>query len=225
MRKTNSFKLAVVAVGMLAIGTVSAQTTDLDVTAVDNKGTIKTLKVGNGITSELTPDNTTTYSIGGTLTAPTTINTDPANYFGLLGLEQVDITSGELPLVTPATATALSLPPSSTTNGLTLMVVDEVTGEIKKLLAEDAAKFLTMFNPAKLSAQAVVTGLSGTGVDVTVPNLVAADVAANPGKLFVYRNGVKLLASDIDATVDGKVTINGGVTLYTADVIEVQFTN
>ncbi len=224
MRKTNSFKLAVVAVGMLAIGTVSAQTTDLDVTAVDNKGTIKTLKVGNGITSELTPDNTTTYSIGGTLTAPATITADATNYFGLLGLEQVDITSGELPLVTTATATALSLPSSSTTTGLTLMVVDEVTGEIKKLLAEDAAKFLTMFNPAKLSAQAEVTGLTGTNQVVAVTGLVAADVAVNPGKLFVYRNGVKLLAGDFDATTDAQITITG-VTLYANDVIEVQFTN
>ncbi|WP_233900375.1 hypothetical protein [Tenacibaculum piscium] len=224
MRKTNSFKLAVVAVGMLAIGTVSAQTTDLDVTAVGKKGTIKTLKVGNGITSEFdATDNSTTYSIGGILTAPATITADGetggTNYFAIDGIGRADITT-ELPAVTAAGSTALGLGGTPTVNvsGLSLMVRDEATGEVKKLLAEDAAKFLSVFNKAvRTEGNPDATG------KIAVAGLVKAIVDMNPGKLFVYKNGVKL-SIDTDFTVaDGEVEVT--IPTFITDLIEVQFTN
>ncbi|MBE7686405.1 hypothetical protein F7647_10135 [Tenacibaculum piscium] len=223
MRKTNSFKLAVVAVGMLAIGTVSAQTTDLDVTAVGKKGTIKTLKVGNGITSEFdATDNSTTYSIGGILTAPATITADGetggTNYFAIDGIGRADITT-ESPAVTAAGAIALGLPGATVNvSGLSLMVRDEATGEVKKLLAEDAAKFLSVFNKAvRTEGNPDATG------KIAVAGLVKAIVDMNPGKLFVYKNGVKLII-DTDFTVaDGEVTIS--LPTFITDLIEVQFTN
>ncbi|WP_233897222.1 hypothetical protein [Tenacibaculum piscium] len=222
MRKTNSFKLAVVAVGMLAItSTVTAQ-----VTAVDNKGTIKTLQGGNGISEGFdATTNTTTFKLGGNLSEVTTVTADATNYFAVAGLELVDITT-ELPAVTAAGSTALGLGGTPTVNvsGLSLMVRDETTGQIKKLLAEDAAKFLSMFNPAKVSLR-VEDNPTAAGINqsITVTGLVAADVTANPGRLFVYKNGVKLSIDTDFSVADDTVTIS--LPVFTTDLIEVQFTN
>ncbi|MCG8235657.1 hypothetical protein J2Q21_03580 [Tenacibaculum finnmarkense genomovar ulcerans] len=236
MKKTNSFKLAMVAVGMLTIGTVSAQTT-----AVDNKGTIKTLKVENGI-SEIkdAATNTTTYKLGGALTEATTIATDAqaggTNTINITGIKKADIAT-ELPSVTVAGATTLNIgltaaglpgiPVVATDNltGLSLMVRDEATGEIKKLLAEDAAKFLSFFNPAKVSirVEGTATPIAPT---VAVAGLLVADVAANPAGLFVYKNGVKLrLGTDFTVVTDGQIDIDTAVVNLGGLVnIEVQFT-
>ncbi|MCG8238450.1 hypothetical protein [Tenacibaculum finnmarkense] len=246
MKKTNSFKLAMVAVGMLTIGTVSAQTTDLPVTAVDNKGTIKTLKVSNGITSELdAATNSTTFKLGGALTEATTIATDAqaggTNTINITGIKKADIAT-EVPSVTLAGATTLAagltaagqtalatavLNSGNTddTSGLSLMVRDEATGEIKKLLAEDAAKFLSFFNPAKVSIreEGTATTIAPT---VAVAGLLVADVAANPAGLFVYKNGVKLrLGTDFTVVTDGQIDIDAAVVNLGGLVnIEVQFT-
>ncbi|MCG8184282.1 hypothetical protein [Tenacibaculum piscium] len=241
MRKTNSFKLAVVAVGMLAItSTVTAQ-----VTAVDNKGTIKTLQGGNGISEGFdATTNTTTFKLGGTLTEATTITSDVktggTNYFAIDGLGLVDINTA-LPSVSAAgagtlaaglTAAGAGALATVVTNagetknltGLTLMVTDEATGEVKKLLAEDAAKFLSYFNPAKVSLR-VETSPAAAGINqsITVTGLVAADVTANPGRLFVYKNGVKLSIDTDFSVADDTVTIS--LPVFTTDLIEVQFTN
>ncbi|WP_233898668.1 hypothetical protein [Tenacibaculum piscium] len=218
MRKTNSFKLAVVAVGMLAIGTVSAQTTDLDVTAVDNKGTIKTLKVGNGITSEFdATDNSTTYSIGGTLTAPATITATTTNYFAVAGLNEASIANGDLP------ATDFNNP------GLTLMVRDETTGEVKKLLASDAAKYLSAFNAAAYgegnSTTISVPGLPEINPASAVDALTTLDFNNKKSRLFVYKNGVKLVfTTDFTVNTAGQVDLLVPV-IPANDFIEVQFTN
>ncbi|MCG8206419.1 hypothetical protein [Tenacibaculum finnmarkense] len=236
MKKTNSFKLAMVAVGMLTIGTVSAQTT-----AVDNKGTIKTLKVENGI-SEIkdTATNTTTYKLGGALTEATTIATDAqvggTNTINITGIKKADIAT-ELPSVTAAGATTLNIgltaaglpviPVVATDNltGLSLMVRDEATGEIKKLLAEDAAKFLSFFNPAKVSIREEGTATTAAPT-FAVAGLLVADVAANPAGLFVYKNGVKLrLGTDFTVVTDGQIDIDAAVVNLGGLVnIEVQFT-
>ncbi len=231
MRKTNSFKLAVVAVGMLAIGTVTAQT-NLDVTAVDNKGTIKTLKVSNGITSELTPDNTTTFKLGGILTEATTITSDAKtagtstlNIVGLAEIQSTDVVDLAKPDIKPAMA-------FDGGDGLTLMVIDESSGEIKKLLASDAAKFLSLFN-AGIRVEG--NGNPTTPYVFAVAGLPAMNTAsANPiekieadsnvAKLFVYRNGVKLRHNtDFTVPTAGEITLS--LPSLASDVIEVQFTN
>ncbi|WCC45515.1 hypothetical protein PJW08_05440 [Tenacibaculum finnmarkense] len=110
MKKTNSFKLAMVAVGMLTIGTVSAQQTDATnadlvkqataVKSVDNKGTIKHVQVANGLTEATdAATNVTTFQLGGKLVAPTTITSDAAagnslNIEGIAGVDKAQMLVG-----------------------------------------------------------------------------------------------------------------------------------
>ncbi|MCD8414748.1 hypothetical protein G1J88_05155 [Tenacibaculum dicentrarchi] len=229
MKKTNSFKLAMVAVGMLTIGTVSAQTTipaDLvkqaeAVKSVDNKGTIKNVQVLNGLTQSTNANNVTTFQLGGALVAPTTITSDAANgkalnIEGIAGVSAADMVG-----------TDVNLKPAANFDGtgLTLMVRDEQTGEIKKLLAADVAAYLETLAKNVYETKTLTAAPAGdytiAVADLPIPVLL------KPARLFVYRNGVKLLQSDLDlTTTPGSVIIKqSAVTLYNEDVIEVQYTN
>lgn len=231
MKKTNSFKLAMVAVGMLTIGTVSAQQTDATnpdlakqataVKSVDNKGTIKHVQVANGLTEATdAATNVTTFQLGGVLVAPTTITSDAANgkalnIEGIAGVSAADMVGADLNLKPAA---------NFGDKGLTLMVRDETTGEIKKLLAADVAAYLETLAKNVYASEPVAAAPAGdytiTVADLPIPVLL------KPARLFVYRNGVKLLQSDLDLTTAGEVTIKqSAVTLYKDDVIEVQYTN
>ncbi|MBE7629996.1 hypothetical protein F7651_08510 [Tenacibaculum piscium] len=230
MRKTNSFKLAVVAVGMLAIGTVSAQTTTATdlvkqaeaVKSVDNKGTINHVQALNGLTQSTNADNVTTFQLGGTLVAPTTITTDATNYFAIQGVERVEISGANAEV--PATVATLG------TGGISLMVRDEATGEVKKLLAEDAAKFLSLFNRAIREEGTPTTPgtFAVAGLPLMNPAsanaIEAAEAESNIAKLFVYRNGVKLNYGT-DFTVPTADEITFTLASAVTDIIEVQFTN
>ncbi|MCD8439054.1 hypothetical protein [Tenacibaculum finnmarkense] len=236
MKKTNSFKLAMVAVGMLTIGTVSAQTTapaDLvkqaeAVKSVDNKGTIKHVQVLNGLTENTdAATNVTTFQLGGDLVAPTTITADATNgkalnIEGIAGVDKAQMLAG----IAGAPGSENFKPADSfNTAGLTLMVRDETTGEIKKLLAADVAAYLetlakNVYQEKELIATPVDADYTFTPADLPIALLL------KPARLFVYRNGVKLRQSDLILTIDGEVTIDKTkVTLYNEDVIEVQYTN
>ncbi|MCD8402601.1 hypothetical protein [Tenacibaculum finnmarkense] len=229
MKKTNSFKLAMVAVGMLTIGTVSAQvTTPADallvkqaeaVKSVDNKGTIKNVQVLNGLTQSTNANNVTTFQLGGDLVAPTTVTAGATNYFavkGITGVSAADMIGADQNLK-PADA--------FDGTGLTLMVRDETTGEIKKLLAADVAAYLETL-AKNVYAKDELTAAPAGDYTIAVPNL-PIPVLLKPARLFVYRNGVKLLQTDLDfTTTPGSVIIKqAAVTLYNEDVIEVQYTN
>ncbi|MCD8451984.1 hypothetical protein LNI90_07795 [Tenacibaculum dicentrarchi] len=230
MKKTNSFKLAMVAVGMLTIGTVSAQQTDATnadlakqataVKSVDNKGTIKHVQVANGLTQVTdAATNVTTFQLGGTLVAPTTITASAGkalNIEGIAGVSAADMVGPDINLK-PADA--------FDGTGLTLMVRDETTGEIKKLLAADVAAYLETLAKNVYVSEPVAAAPAGD-YTIAVPNL-PIPALLKPARLFVYRNGVKLLQSDLDfTTTAGSVTIKQtAVTLYKDDVIEVQYTN
>lgn len=226
MMKTNSFKLAMVAVGMLTIGTVSAQTTapaDLvkqveAVKSVDNKGTIKHVQVLNGLTQSTdAATNVTTFQLGGDLVAPTTITASAGKALNIAGIAETSVAGGDL----PATAFGGA--------GLSLMVRDEQTGEVKKLLASDAAMFLSAFSPA-----AYGTGNTTTVTVLGLPKIDPADavdpltnLAHNNSKsrLFVYKNGVKLVfGTDFTVNTAGQVDILVPV-IAADDIIEVQYTN
>ncbi|MFZ3564336.1 hypothetical protein [Tenacibaculum finnmarkense] len=237
MKKTNSFKLAMVAVGMLTIGTVSAQqipdataspvipaiavSTDA-VKSVDNKGTIKKVQVLNGLTQVTDANNVTTFQLGGDLVAPTTITSDAANgkalnIKGIAGVSAADMVGPDINLKPAA---------NFGTAGLTLMVRDEKTGEIKKLLAADVAAYLetlakNVYEEKVLNAAPAPADYTIAVTDLPIPVLL------KPARLFVYRNGVKLRQSDLDfTTTAGSVIIKqAAVTLYKDDVIEVQYTN
>ncbi|WCC43139.1 hypothetical protein PJJ26_04775 [Tenacibaculum finnmarkense] len=238
MKKTNSFKLAMVAVGMLTIGTVSAQQTDATnadlakqataVKSVDNKGTIKHVQVANGLTEATdAATNVTTFQLGGTLVAPTTITSDAAagnslNIEGIAGVDKAQMLAG-----IAGTPGSENFKPADSFNtaGLTLMVRDETTGEIKKLLAADVAAYLETL-AKNVYAKDELTAAPAGDYTIAVADL-PIPVLLKPARLFVYRNGVKLLQSDLDfITTPGSVIIKqAAVTLYNEDVIEVQYTN
>ena len=227
---TNKFKVALVAVGLLTIGTVSAQrTTGADFTkqantvlgaangsvkVVDNKGTIKYLQSSNGVTmfTDTAPDGgvVTTWQLGGTLTDNTYIDASGAE-FGITGISLIDPSTGN-PEDTAAAAGDVD------TQGFTLMVRDEATGEIKKLLATDLV--------SGIRTEYIQVGNAAADVAITVTGLPVLTAGTTFAKLFVYRNGVKLRsATDFVATAD-TVTITydaADLPMYAGDVIEIQY--
>ena len=174
---------------------------------IDNQGTIKYLQVKNGITSltnaSALPGNetVTTLSLGGVLSTDTFIDASGV-VFGLKGSDQE----------TGNAATSSTL----NTSGYTLVVFDEATGEIKKLL---------------VSALDIV-GASDTFVVAATPlttyTVAVTGLSLTAGKTFVFRNGVKLTAngSPPDYTTSGStVTIDTSIPLFSGDIIEVQYIN
>ncbi|PKH51378.1 hypothetical protein CXF68_12115 [Tenacibaculum sp. Bg11-29] len=228
---TNKFKIALVAVGLLTIGTVSAQrTTGADFTkqantvlgaaagsvkVVDNKGTIKYLQSNNGVTmfTDTAPDGgvVTTWQLGGTLTDNTYIDASGAE-FGITGISAIDPTVDAAAAISDIAATTYGA------TGFTLMVRDEVTGEIKKLLATDLV--------SGIRTEYIQVGNAAADVAITVTGLPLLTVGSTFAKLFVYRNGVKLRTiSDFVATAD-TVTIQfdaADLPMYAGDIIEIQY--
>ena len=229
---TNKFKIALLAVGMLTIGTVSAQTTTGDITQqanatlnssntavklVDNKGTIKYMQAVNGLTSftNTTPAGgvITTWQLGGTLTDNTYIDASTGNEFALNGLELVTD-------ATTASTDATDRSSNGTGTGFTVLLRNEATGAVQKMLLSellqvDGIRFVhTQGTNAAADVAITVTGL---------PTLTALTTAA---KLFVYRNGVKLrFATDFAVTAD-TVTITysaADLPMYAGDIVEIQY--
>ena len=207
---TSKFKIALVAVGLLTIGSMSAQRTDTSTNAatdftkqtntvlgedggsvkvIDNKGTIKYLQASNGITTftDTAPNGgvITTWQLGGTLTDDTYIDAT-GQVFAISGIKAIDATTNP---VTDIAATAYD------STGFTLLLRDEATGEFKKMLITDSG----------------------------LPALTAGTTEA---KLFVYRNGAKLRSGvDFVATAD-TVTIQydaAEMPMYAGDIVEVQY--
>jgi len=197
------------------------------VRVVDNKGTIKYLQANNGLTQivNTTGDvTTTTWQLGGTLTDDTYIDAN-GNKFALDGLELV---TG--PASTDATDKSTH-GGTNTTSGFTLLVHDESTGVVKKLLVKDLIKGGKGLAPVPTA---------GANVVFTDP-LLTDDI----NKISVYRNGIKLevgvnytLAASATPGAAPDLTINGtggtagsGTTpetddyyaLATSDKVEVQW--
>ncbi len=207
--KTKILKLGLATVFTLAIGTVSAQQTtgdiakkaattlgeiEVDGTAgsvrlIDNKGTIKYLQVKNGLTqvTNTATDGagiTTTWQLGGTLTDDTYIDATN-NVFALDGIE---FATGN------ASTDATDQSIHGTGTGYTLLVRDEATGATQKLLVSDLVKSGKTNDTATAATDFTYT-------DATVPNDIS--------KIWVYRNGAKLLTG-VDYTIAGAV---GAVTV------------
>ncbi|AWK06523.1 hypothetical protein HYN56_20760 [Flavobacterium crocinum] len=203
--------------GQVGNGTAGSQGS---VRVIDNKGTIKFLQVKNGITqiTNSAPDGgiTTTWQLGGTLTDDTYI--DATNkVFALDGIKLVPNTL--LPSTNAADGSkhgTAAVP--ATTSGYTFLVRDEATGETLKMAP----------------SQLVISGGDtppvnnpGDPITITDPTLPTKIT-----KVWVYRNGAKLLG-DVDYTLAaGTLTINGSnlnepndYTLLPNDKIEVQWVN
>ena len=156
--------------------------------------------------------------MGGQLADDTDIDFN-GHAFSFNNVVQVDVTDATNGV--PATTTTTASGQGNT--GWTLLVRDEDTGEIKKMLATDLI----------VSGQTVFTGTQGTlTYDVTAgtPAMAGAQIPLpNYEKVWVYRNGAKLVAG-VDYTIAGSVVtlVENAVapndwTLYTGDVIEVQY--
>ena len=221
-----------------SIGLMYAQTTDaskasltngngdgVSVKLVDNKGTIKYLQTNNGITSISSTTSgsttTTTWQLGGSLTDNTYIDVE-GNIFSLDGLQLVDTSTGNPEDTASINATDLSGHDAGTTTvaatgtGWTLVVRDEATGALKKLLAEDLVGGIYTLHTQTADATAAVA--------ITVTGLPALDDATTRAKLFVYRNGIKLReGTDFHATANTITTVHSEVALLAGDQIEIQY--
>ncbi len=222
----NMLKLSLLLVLGIAFSTVSAQQTTGDVTketdvdpgttitggavrVIDNKGTKKYLQVKNGLTiiSNTTNDvTTTTWQLGGTLSDSTDID-----------LNGKPFTLQNVPLSTDTAATAGDADASDGGGaGFTILVRNEVTGAIEKILATDLIQ----------SGHQVFTATAGqTAYPVTTGGTPLPDFS----KVWVFRNGAKLLAGTDYTVAASTVTLVPNATapndweVYASDVIEVQF--
>lgn len=180
---------------------------------IDNKGTIKYLQSNNGITQivNTTGDKTTTtWQLGGTLTDNTYIDVS-GKVFGLDGIDLV-------PAGTAASTDATDKSARGTGTSWTLLVRDEATGAIKKLMA---SSLLESGETTKTATADVAT--------LDIPAIGVKAGAQNKSRIWVYRNGAKLLPTDFVVVAD-QVTVNAVAgtgndawSILTGDVFEVQW--
>ncbi len=228
--KNNYVKLGLLAL-MLMAGTANAQQTTGDYTKqgdnlaasatatntsvklIDNKGTIKYLQAANGLTSitNTTADKTlTTWQLGGELTADTYIDVD-GKVFGLDGIELVNTATSS------ASIDATDQSDHGSGTGWTLLVRNEATGAIQKLMATD------------LIQSGFADDVSDAGEDASNAIAITATgilASMNRGKIWVYRNGVKLIYGTDFTIADDLVTVTAVANsweLYEGDVLEVQW--
>ena len=198
-------------------GNANLGTTNTAVKVIDNKGTIKYLQVENGITSwtNTTPNGgvVTTWQLGGTLTSATNITTG-ANEFKITLDSGDEFVLENLVQETGVASDAVTIG----TSGWTLLVRDEATGQIRKMLASDLVSGIRVEHTQASDASADVA--------ITVTGLPVLTAGTTDAKLFVYRNGAKLrTAIDFVATAN-TVTINYSATdlpMYAGDEIEIQY--
>lgn len=195
------------------------------VRVIDNKGTKKFLQVKNGLTllTDTTPSGgiVSTWQLGGTLSDNTYIDAT-GRTFSLDGMKLIPGTAAAATTATTETvgtnATALgSTGAASTDTGWTVLVRDEATGEVSKILASDLVKV------GHLEVAATT--------DSTAPTLADASIPADYMKVSVYRNGAKLRAN-VDYTVAaGAITLDTSAAapndwdIYAGDIFEVHWIN
>lgn len=237
-------KIAFFALTMLAAGAVKAQTTTGDITQqanaglntsgtavklVDNKGTIKYIQAVNGLTSftNTTPNGgvITTWQLGGTLTSDTYITAaaDGSAEFALDGLELVTD-------ATTASTDATTRSSNGTGTGFTVLLRNEATGAVQKMLLSD----LLQVDGIRVEYTQSGTGggtPDGSGnatadVAITVTGLPTLTALTTAAKLFVYRNGVKLRFGTDFTVIADTVTITysaADLPMYNGDVVEIQY--
>jgi hypothetical protein len=195
-----------------AQSTTDVSKVSTSVRLIDNKGTIKYLQSNNGITQivNATADKTTTtWQLGGTLTADTYIDVSGK----VFGLDKIDLVAAGTAASTNATDKSVH----GTGTSWTLLVRDEATGAIKKMMA---SSLLESGETTKTAAA------DATTLDI---DAVGVKDGIYKSRIWVYRNGAKLLPTDF-VVVNDKVTVNAvsgtgndAWTIYAGDVFEVQW--
>lgn len=238
--KNNYLKVGVLSLMLMAASAVQAQQVSGDVSktedlgkssvlngtvrVIDNKGTKKFLQVKNGLTllTNTTPAGgiVSTWQLGGSLTDNTYIDAT-GKVFSLDGLKLV---SSATAAATAATTQSIGSNgvaiagsgTASTDTGWTVLIRDEATGEINKLLVSDLVK----------TGRNEVTATDG---QASFP-AVGVPAGHPASKVFVYRNGAKLRAGvDYNTTVADVITLDTSAAapndwaVYAGDILEVQW--
>lgn len=178
---------------------------------IDNKGTIKYLQAKNGITTLTNTTNnvtTTTWQLGGSLVNDTTIDFNGKKF--AFGNMLQNTNTNQAGSNVPATSTSIG------TSGYTILVRDEATGNVLKMLATD----LIQSGQQKFIATTGQTAYSLTGSPI-LPSF---------SQVWVYRNGAKLVANE-DYTISSGSAITlvpnntapNDWNVIAGDVIEVQY--
>ena len=206
-------------------GTPGATVQGGAIRVIDNKGTKKYLQVQNGLTqvTNTAPAGgiVTTWQLGGQLVDDTDID------FNAKALSFDNVLQ-----VTGAPATSATLKAGTTgATGWALLVRDENSGDIKELLASDLiVSGHTVFTATatQLKFDVATAGVYNGGAPITGLTVVKIPLP-DYEKVWVYRNGTKLIAG-VDYTIAGSevtlVPIATGPnswTVYAGDVIEVQY--
>jgi hypothetical protein len=180
---------------------------------VDNKGVIKYLQVQNGLTILSNTTNnvtTTTWQLGGTLTSNTSINFGGKTFSFANVLQNSTANGAAVADTIPSTASTIG------TSGYTLLVRDESTGNVMKMLATA----LVQSGSQVFTATAGQTAYTCTG---NIPLPVYSQV-------WVLHNGINLVGN-VDYTVSGAIitlipsTLNNNTNwaVDAGDIIEVKW--
>lgn len=229
--KTNFLKLGLALVAILAFSYGNAQQTTTDIPRVedagqsqllngtirviDNKGTKKFLQVQNGLTllTNTAPDGgiVSTWQLGGTLTDDTYIDVSGA----IFALDGIALETGAPS--TNAVDGEIVNGGTPVGTGWTVLVRDEATGETRKILATN------LVAAGQLTATATADGTAPALADISIPAVLQ--------KVWVYRNGAKLVAGVDYSVAAGAVTLIPSTAspndwdIYNGDVFEVQWIN
>jgi len=192
--------------------------------------------------------------LGGTLIKPTTIATTAANFLAITGLQAGSNTTDSVMVVDPASGQVKFISASSLFNALTFGNGLTKTGNQVELggnLTKSTTIGTDASNTLKISGlqvgdlstdKLVVAGADGTLKSVTAESLLqsgdenftataaqstftVANMPATASKVWVFRNGAKLLVTTDYTAAAGTVTLTSGMAALVAagDVIEVQW--
>jgi hypothetical protein len=192
--------------------------------------------------------------LGGTLIKPTTIATTAANFLAITGLQAGSNTTDSVMVVDPASGQVKFISASSLFNALTFSNGLTKTGNQVELggnltksttIGTDASNTLKIagLQAGDLSTdKLVVAGADGTLKSVTAESLLqsgddnftatagqstftVANMPATVSKVWVFRNGAKLVVTTDYTAAAGTVTLTSAMAALIAagDVVEVQW--
>lgn len=230
--KINYLKLAILSLILTYGFSVNAQNSDPStgvgqedsagpsIKLIDNKGTIKYMQSNNGITTVTSSADgnktTTTWQLGGTLIDATTITTTADT--GTFTIDGEEFSLENIATTGVEKATTTSAVSAENNSGYTILVRNEKTGNIEKLLATN------LISGIRVEMTQVINAIAN--VPITVAGLPTLSIGSTIAKLFVFRNGIKLRsATDFVATA-GIVTITydaADLPMYADDIIEIQY--
>lgn len=207
----------------------------------------------NGAQNGLTK-NGQLIELGGALTQATTISTTASNFLAITGLQSGSNSTDSVMVVNPSTGQVKFLSPASLFNALTFNNGLTKTGNTVSLggtlsspttIATDATNKLkiTGLQSGSLSSDSIVVVSSdGSLKRVTAETLLQSgdqnftattgqstynvtNMPATVSKVWVYRNGAKLLGTTDYTTAAGTVTLTAGMAALVEanDIIEVQW--